>query len=40
MPIFADGLGQWKHYEPWLEPLKSALGSKAESYADDLAKAL
>jgi tetratricopeptide (TPR) repeat protein len=40
MPIFADGLGQWKHYEPWLDPLKSALGSKAESYADDLAKAL
>ncbi len=25
-PIFRDGLDQWKHYEPWLEPLKIALG--------------
>jgi len=24
-PIFRDALEQWKHYEPWLEPLKKAL---------------
>ena len=28
-PIFRDGLEQWRHYEPWLEPLKGALGSLA-----------
>ena len=26
-PIFMDGLEQWRHYEPWLGPLKSALGA-------------
>ncbi|HEY2069973.1 MAG TPA: sulfotransferase [Rhizomicrobium sp.] len=25
MPIFADGLDQWRHYEPWLGPLKAVL---------------
>jgi tetratricopeptide (TPR) repeat protein len=25
-PIFRDGLDQWKKYEPWLGPLKEALG--------------
>lgn len=25
MPIFSDGLEQWRHYEKWLEPLKNAL---------------
>ena len=25
-PIFRDSLDQWKNYEPWLEPLKAALG--------------
>jgi hypothetical protein len=25
-PIFREGLDQWKHYEPWLEPLRTALG--------------
>ena len=25
-PVYATGLEQWKHYEPWLEPLKTALG--------------
>ena len=25
-PIFADSLEQWRHYEPWLDPLKKALG--------------
>jgi len=25
-PIFRDSLDQWKHYQPWLEPLREALG--------------
>ena len=25
-PIFREGLDQWRHYEPWLLPLKDALG--------------
>jgi tetratricopeptide (TPR) repeat protein len=25
-PIYREGLDQWRHYEPWLEPLKRALG--------------
>ena len=25
-PIFRDGLDQWRHFEPWLSPLKEALG--------------
>ena len=26
-PIFREGLDQWRHYEPWLGPLKTALGA-------------
>ncbi len=33
-PIFRDGLEAWKPYEPWLEPLKAALGPVLESYPD------
>ena len=33
-PIFRDGLDQWKAYEPWLGPLKSALGDAIERYRD------
>jgi tetratricopeptide (TPR) repeat protein len=29
-PIFKEGLDQWRNYEPWLEPLKTALGPFAE----------
>ena len=25
-PIFREGLEQWRHYEPWLGPLRDALG--------------
>jgi tetratricopeptide (TPR) repeat protein len=25
-PIFRDGLEQWRRFEPWLDPLKAALG--------------
>lgn len=31
-PIFREGLEQWRHYEPWLEPLKTALGPVLEAY--------
>jgi len=31
-PIFRDGLDQWRHYEPWLGPLKVALGPVLEAY--------
>jgi hypothetical protein len=25
-PIYREGLDQWRHFEPWLGPLKAALG--------------
>jgi tetratricopeptide (TPR) repeat protein len=31
-PIFTSSLEQWRHYEPWLEPLESALGSVLTAY--------
>jgi Sulfotransferase family len=31
-PIFRDALEHWRHYEPWLEPLKSALGPVLGAY--------
>src|SRR5262249_25301136 len=33
-PISSGGLEQWKHYEPWLEPLKTALGDALVRYRD------
>ncbi|WP_339739492.1 sulfotransferase [uncultured Maricaulis sp.] len=27
-PIYKQGVAQWRHFEPWLEPLKSALGTE------------
>ncbi len=33
-PIFRDGLDQWKKYEPWLAPLKTALGDALNRYRD------
>lgn len=33
MPIFTEGLDQWRNYEPWLGPLKQALGPVLQSYA-------
>jgi predicted Zn-dependent protease len=29
-PLFADGVDQWRNYEPWLEPLKVALGEAGQ----------
>lgn len=31
-PIYRGGLEQWRHYEPWLGPLKSALGPVLDRY--------
>lgn len=31
-PIFHEGLEHWRHYEPWLTPLKLALGPVLENY--------
>ncbi|MGO4551285.1 sulfotransferase [Lysobacter sp. 2RAF19] len=31
-PIYTDGVDQWRHYEPWLDPLKAALGPVLEAY--------
>jgi tetratricopeptide (TPR) repeat protein len=33
-PIFREGLDQWKHFEPWLEPLKHALGDALNHYRE------
>ncbi|HWJ36570.1 MAG TPA: sulfotransferase [Steroidobacteraceae bacterium] len=30
-PIFTEGLDQWRHFEPWLGPLKTALGPLAQT---------
>jgi tetratricopeptide (TPR) repeat protein len=31
-PIYRDGVEQWRNYEPWLGPLKGALGPVLEAY--------
>jgi tetratricopeptide (TPR) repeat protein len=31
-PIYRGGLEQWRHYEPWLQPLKTALGPVLDRY--------
>ena len=33
-PIFREGLDQWRHYEPWLGPLKEALGDAVTGYKE------
>lgn len=33
-PIFREGLDQWRHYEPWLAPLKAALGPVLDTYPE------
>ena len=34
MPIFKDGVDQWRHFEPWLGPLKEALGPVLDLYPE------
>jgi len=31
-PIYSDAVDHWRHYEPWLGPLKDALGDLVERY--------
>jgi len=31
-PIFTAGVEQWRHYEPWLDPLKQVLGPVLNEY--------
>lgn len=31
-PIFREGLEHWRHFEPWLEPLRAALGDVLDVY--------
>lgn len=31
-PIYIAGLEQWRHFEPWLDPLKAALQELVDSY--------
>ena len=31
-PIYTGALEHWRHYEPWLAPLKAALGQLADAY--------
>jgi predicted Zn-dependent protease len=33
-PIFREGMDHWRHYEPWLEPLETALGPVLQKYPD------
>jgi tetratricopeptide (TPR) repeat protein len=33
-PIFRDGLDQWRRYEPWLAPLKAALGDAVDRWRE------
>jgi tetratricopeptide (TPR) repeat protein len=33
-PIFRDGVEHWRHFEPWLGPLKSALGPALDDYPE------
>ena len=31
-PIYREAVDHWKHYEPWLGPLKQALGAVLDLY--------
>ena len=31
-PIFREGLEQWRNFEPWLQPLKTALGASLDDW--------
>jgi tetratricopeptide (TPR) repeat protein len=33
-PIFREGIDQWRHFEPWLDPLKESLGDVLRRYPD------
>ena len=31
-PVYREGIDQWRHFEPWLSPLKDALGPVLDAY--------
>jgi tetratricopeptide (TPR) repeat protein len=33
-PLFREGLSQWRHYDPWLDPLRQMLGDAIDRYRD------
>jgi hypothetical protein len=33
-PIYRDATEEWRAYEPWLEPLRQALGPVLEAYPE------
>lgn len=33
-PLYASGVGFWRNYEKWLDPLKTALGAVLDAYPD------
>ncbi len=33
-PIYREGIDHWRHYEPWLGPLKAALGPVLDCYPE------
>jgi hypothetical protein len=33
-PIYREAVEHWKHYEPWLGPLKAVLGSVVDAYPE------
>ena len=33
-PIYREGVDQWRQFDPWLTPLREALGSVLEAYPD------
>ena len=33
-PIYKEGVDHWRHYEPWLDPLKAALGPVLDAYPE------
>ena len=35
-PIYTEGLDQWRNFEPWLGPLRAALGDVVDRYPDGL----
>jgi tetratricopeptide (TPR) repeat protein len=39
-PIFRDGVDQWRNFEPWLLPLKEAIGPELSAYPDVPARRL
>lgn len=35
LPIYSEGIEQWRHFEPWLDPLRTALGRLVDLHPKD-----